>query len=298
MRQPLGAGGGTAPNPFDAPEDHAAWPSKKEGFLGQTGNFLASAILPWLCFTFIIALFTFAYQDFSQLVWALVAASVLLAFLFLVVGASDGKAEQLALGGVVLVSVAIAVPVGIFIQSNHMEEFWRLDYGASYQQVDPYDPGNTRSDAVIMQFTEGTYIDVQKTIGYMKRGTVYCVAPVSGLEQTTKPQYWVAGLNCCGARGDFECDSVYEEQAHSGVVLNEYSDEYRTAVSMAQSVYGLQGPASPPVFLHWTPDPEAYKDKEYIRSAWYVLIASVVHLVCSFLAVCLFVRSCGALRAK
>jgi hypothetical protein len=305
MRQPLGGGGiQEGINPFAdppgvGPEGPAAWPSKQEGrFLGQAGNFIASAILPWLCFTFIIALFTFAYQEFSQLVWALVAASVLLAVLFLIVGGSDGRAEQLALGALVLVSVAIAVPVGIFIESNHMEEYWRLDYGASYQQVDPYDPGNTRSDAVIMQFTEGTYIDVQKTIGYMKRGTVYCVAPVSGLGQSTKAQYWVAGLNCCGARGDFECDSVYDEQAKSGVVLEQHSDEYSAAVAMAQSVYGLQGPASPPVFLHWTADPAAFKDKEYTRSATYVLVASVVHLVCCFLAVCLFVRSCGALRAK
>lgn len=264
--------------------------TKGSPWLGEWGDLIATVCLPWLCFTFIVAMFVYGYEDYSQLAWVLAAFCALLGFAFLVLGAafSDGRGAHLCLGFVILGSVVIAVPVGFKIEQRHLQQYWLMENGASYRQVEPSDPGNVRSDASILEFADGTFVDVQKTVGYMKRGTVYCAAPVSGLQQSQRPSYWAVGTNCCGERGDFECGSVYHEHAKTGVVLaEEDTGNYATAVRMAQSVYGLE--TSPPVFLHWTNDVEAYKTQEYRSAANMVLVACLVHIACSSLAACIYV---------
>lgn len=263
--------------------------------VSRAGNFVITVLLPWSAFTLTVCLFAFAYAEFSQLVWALVATNIMLALTFIMSGVTTGRPSQLGLGFMVLAAVGVAVPIGIYVESTSMSEFWRLDNGASYTQVGVVDPGSIRSDAVFLEFNAAAFVDVQRTVGYMKRGVVYCVAPIVSHTHFTTPVYWVVGEDCCGMRENFECGSVYDQNARSGIVLpSDTTANYHAAMRMATSVYDLQLPASPPMFLHWTADTQTHKRSHYLRAATDVAIAAVVHLACSFVAGIIFLGSAGA----
>lgn len=240
---------------------------------------LVTVLLPWLVFTLIICLFTFAYEEFGPLVWALLVASGLLALLFIALGGSAGRAWHLALGFLIILSLGVAVPIGLFIEQEYMREYWRLDNGAIYRQVNSFDPASSHMDATVLEFREGTYVDSAKSVGYMWAGIVYCAAPVSSKVTGVTVQYWAVGINCCGQRGSFSCDDVSQASALSGVSLLDPTGNYRTAVRMAESVYNLPKSEGTTAFVKWTNNAVAYKDSLWTSAAVFVAVVSVGHLV-------------------
>jgi len=260
-------------------------------------DFFVIILLPWLIFSLIVGLYAFAYEEFAPLVWALVCASGLLALLFISMGGASGKPAQVALGFLVLTSVCIAVPVGLMVESNYMSEFWQVDSGAGYRTVSPLAPSTSYADASIMEFERSSFVDAEHSLGYMRLGEVYCVAPVVGphtSEESATPQYWAIGKNCCGKRGGFSCGDVAVSGAHSGVALREGASNYETAVRMAVSAYELKAPANPPIFVRWTLDADAYKTELWNGALTFAVIASGIHLVGSGAASLLLSR--GLLR--
>lgn len=245
---------------------------------------MVTVLLPWLVFTLIVCLFVFAYEEFAPLVWALLVASALLALLFVAMGGSAGRAWHLALGFLILASLGVAIPIGFFIENGYMKEYWRLDNGAVYRQLNPFDPGASHSDATVLEFRQGTFVDVQRSVGYMQAGTVYCVAPVSSRSMETSVQYWAVGINCCEQRGSFSCDDVEDPQALSGLTVLDSDNSFKTAVRMAESVYDLSRSAATPVLVKWTSNAVAYKDGLWTSSAMLVGVAAIVHLLVSILA--------------
>lgn len=245
--------------------------------------------MPWLVFSLIVCLYAFAYGDFGPLVWALVAASALLALLFISMGGASGKVAQLALGFLVLTSVGVAVPVGLFVESTYMEEYWRLDSGAEYSHVNPAVPGASYGDASALVFEKGSFVDTEHSLGFMRLGKVFCVAPVlgpgvPGAGAAAAAQYWAAGTNCCNHRGAFVCNDVEDPIAHSGVVASDVDGSYWTAVRMASAVYELPTPTSTPVFLRWTSDTTKFKDKLWTGALTLSAVASSSHLLGSTVA--------------
>jgi len=255
------------------------WPKKA---VSNAVDVVTTVLLPWLVFTLVVCLFVFAYEEYGGLVWALLASSSLLALLFVAMGASSGKTWHLALGVLTLGSIGIACGIGFSIQTSFMLEYWHLDNGAVYRHMSPTDPGAMHADASVLEFQDGTMVDVQHSVGYMKAGSVYCAAPVISQRVQGPVQYWAVGRDCCGMRGSFACADAEDAAALSAVVV-QGDENFKTAVRMLRSVYDITNAQPTPVFLKWTAKPVEYKDTLWMRATTLVTIASVVHLICAFL---------------
>lgn len=258
-------------------------------------DFAVLILLPSLIFSLIVGLFTFAYQEFEPLVWALVTASALLAALFVSMGLASGRPAHVALGCLLLTSVAAAAPVGIWLEGRYMQEFWQVDSGAEYLHVSPLAPSATVGDASVLRFENGTVVDGQRSLGFMRLGQVYCVAPVVGqgaVPERSGARYWAAGENCCQQRGGFTCGDVGLKDAHSGVVLRgEEAAYYAAAARMAFAAYEMKaGGDGQDVFVRWTADPSAYKARLWDDAVSTTAMAAGVHLLGSSAAALLLAR--------
>ncbi|CAK0890767.1 unnamed protein product [Prorocentrum cordatum] len=239
---------------------------------------IVTVLLPWLIFSLIVSLLVFAYEDYGPIVWALVVVCLLLSLLFVTTGVAVKRPLQVALGLLVLTSVGVSIPVGFCIESEFMVDFWRVDNGASYKQVSASDPAVARSDAAVLEFVAGTSVDAKSSVGYMKRGTVYCVAPVVGAAASDAgPGYWAAGTDCCEQRGGFSCGDVKDPHALTGVAIPDEEGHFATAVRAAVSTHGLTEPSGKIIFLDWTASGPKYKEGLWTNAALFVMVSSTVH---------------------
>lgn len=247
-------------------------------------NLFTVSLLPWMVFTLVLLLFTFAFEELQPLIWALVVSCSFLAFLFVAMGSASGRSADVALGFLVLVSVAFAVPIGMLAWSQYMVEFVRLDSGASYSNVSPFEYSTTHADATILQFVTGTYVNTTESIGFLMSGNLYCVAPVVSSTGPTTPQYWAVGVDCCGLRGTFTCGDVGDPLALAAVVAYNELGAYSKAVRMAESIYGIPPSSHSPLFLKWTANPTKLVTKLRTSAIVLVTVSSCVYLlVCALL---------------
>lgn len=115
--------------------------------------------------------------------------------------------------------------------------------------------GQQLMDAGIMEFMNGTKLDITKSMGF-KSNTVYCVAPiVLGTEKLPTYDFWAVGTGCCsGSQADFHCQGWNAPGAHGGLRLMADSSRafYRLAVQQAEAAYKIK--AVHPLFFSWVAD--------------------------------------------
>lgn len=246
-------------------------------------------------FSLVTGLFTFAYEDFGLLIWVLVLASALLALLFVLIGGMDGKVFQLALGFFIFVAIGLSIPVGLYTEAAYARDFWLLDTGAKYREVSPAAPSASYLDASAVEFQPGSFVDVQRSLGMLRLGSAFCVAPVvgGGLGLSTgglaggTPGFWAVGEDCCGHRGSFTCGDVDIAGAHAGVIVDDVEGDYMKAVRMAVSNHELKPvmtATNPPLFLRWTKDVPAYQDRLWVQAMSVVVATSGLFLAVTLCA--------------
>lgn len=248
-------------------------------------------ILPWFMFSFFLCMLVFVYDTLKEMIWTLVIIGVVLSLLVVVNGWASNKHQLLALGIFCLAAEAAAVPTGLLVRSVFMEEWEQLDAGSTYKNVNPVDPAASHADATILEFTPGTFVDTQRTVGYVKGGVTYCVAPVSSDPAPEAPSYWAVGEDCCEERSAFACDDAADKEARMGMIIDEHTDIYQRAVKMAGSIYDLKAPSGQPLFLRWSSDAQAYKDDLRTNAIIVVLAGIILHLMASVVAVIMLWRS-------
>lgn len=117
-------------------------------------------------------------------------------------------------------------------------------------------------------------MDSARSVGLRVFGHTYCVAPIVAQDGAgASVQFWAVGLDCCAARGRFECDAADGGAARGGVVVHApeegeearsrsilapriFHEGYLRAVSAACSLYELQS-ADSPVLMRWVSDSSA-----------------------------------------
>jgi len=77
-----------------------------------------------------------------------------------------------------------------------------------YHNVVPSENAASMSDAGRVVFAPEAWVDRSKAAGYSKSGTKYCAAPVRGLEEPRRVEFWAVGVDCCGTSGSFTCDAA------------------------------------------------------------------------------------------
>jgi hypothetical protein len=139
-----------------------------------------------------------------------------------------------------------------------MRPFYEMSELNTYPSVDPSKfEGAQLLDAGVLEFTEGSRLWVEKSMGF-KDKDVYCVAPVVSGSNTTQKTYdfWAIGINCCsGHIPDFQCGEYSNPAARKGLRLLDLQqrDIFRLVVKKAQAEFNLK--VKQPILMYWLSDP-------------------------------------------
>jgi hypothetical protein len=262
--------------------------------------------VPWTIFAIISCLFVFAYHHYYLACWLVVLAFLMLAVIFMVLDSrrKQGGSWFLFLGLLSLFAIMFSSMFGTYNYWMHMFPYWSYDENRAYSNVLPTEPAEAHSDAGKIKFSHTARVDTTRAVGY-KSGSVYCVAPILDDTQLDRVEYWAAGVDCCPARGDFNCDDTWNPKARSGVVILDTSagdasvssgdtsvgfhlfkskrDMYVQSVREAEANFGLTS-ADYPLFVRWVGDPQQIQD-DYWRSGVGFLVATIcIYLLISVIA--------------
>lgn len=243
----------------------------------------------------VVAEFGLRYWRHSTMAHAVLGCClVFAACLFLIAynGGWPGRASStfMAVNGVCVFFIAIlSLLLGVYCFETYTEPYEVYQGSHQYNDVPPgINPGAHR-DAGTIKFAAGSHVAVERSIG-IKNGDYYCVAPIMGPDTSMYAGFWAAGMNCCTARGRFQCGDVSDPQVLSGlVVLDENSfgnaeiPLYTKAAEEAAAQFGLSIPAAP-IFVRWSSDVDADRDR-YFHEAWAFVTSSVAGLFCFMLVV-------------
>jgi len=188
-----------------------------------------------------------------------------------------------------LLGVALGSVVGLTADSLYLDRFHRLGRGASYEGVLATANATAYQDAAALVFAEGVGVDTGSTVGYMEDGMVYCAAPISAAGDDGASgalvQFWAVGLECCAARGNFQCNDVGDAAARSGSVLEvptEAAHGFRQAIRMMPAVHGLTSDPDA-LLVHWVASPAAYRESLRESGALLLFGAMLGYLPFAFL---------------
>lgn len=252
-----------------------------------------SALLPWAVFTVVALQFVYTYHASHAFVWFLVTSCFIVGVGLIFMGFGRDRSPHMAVGLLCLMACCTGSSIGLFIYDNYAITYWHLDGGAEYTDVKPKSKGSDYADATILHFTNDSFVDTQRTLGYMEAGTVYCVAPVSAKAQSDSPQYWAAGIDCCSPRADFKCGDVQKNDGKTAVTIlsDHVRKKYETAIRMATAVYSLSANGTGNVPLHWTADGNGNKNDHWNSCLFYLFLSSALYLMCSIFAAIILRKS-------
>jgi len=111
---------------------------------------------------------------------------------------------------------------GLHTYYAHVQPMMALESMRTYSNVYPQQPGLAFNDAAYVEFASSTSVDVSKAVSFKSLNSgfyTFCAAPIVDAQNTGHVEFWAIGVDCCGAAGDFECDSVSESGAQKGWVM-------------------------------------------------------------------------------
>lgn len=193
---------------------------------------------PCLAFLVVEVLFLFVYGDQQAVVLVLTVMTAILSFIFLAMGIWSKRSSYTVSASLCLANIIAAMAVGLYLNVAYLERYGELEAARVFTDVDPTVAGNYTSPAAVLHFEDGTFVDEKRTLGFMARGSIYCVAPVVSEGQPDAVQYWAYGKDCCEPRVDFDCGVSREPGAKTGL-LEAPHGIFRRAIRQAKSVYGI-----------------------------------------------------------
>jgi len=183
-----------------------------------------------------------------------------------------------------LAATVLGFLLGNYTYTSHMQQAFDIGELNSYVNVDPTQVrGEQLMDAGIIEFTPGTYVDINKSMAF-KEKVMYCVAPITaGNSALATYDLWVVGTNCCnGDEQKFNCLGVSDNFGVIRLMSDKARPYYRMAVQQAEATYGVR--ALHPLFFTWVPDVPTEELHWRLWSRNFVLTAMgaffVVNLFC------------------
>merc|ERR1719399_1893808 len=102
------------------PEQQPAHVKKKAGGARVDSWIIRTTFLCWLLFILNASAFTFAFQEYSGLVWILLTLSAMMALLFVLLGITSRHMPHVATGFLCLAGVVVAALAGYGISTDYM----------------------------------------------------------------------------------------------------------------------------------------------------------------------------------
>jgi hypothetical protein len=252
---------------------------------GVTPSLATFILVPWACLAMILLC---GLAGGSVLGW--LTFGVLFSASFWYAMKHKGSTSQGLLSMLALIACVIGISMCVHASRHFLRDYWIVDGGASYFNVLPGDAAGGRSDAVTIDFSNGTRVDTSRTYGYLDsvsgKGKVYCVAPVADDKMVLEGapvQFWAVGTDCCHQRSNFNCEDSSDAQAKGGVVVRSDSREgigFQNAIRGAEFAYGLQS-APEHMLVRWVVDPAAWHQQLWHRTVELFISFTSVYLVFS-----------------
>lgn len=226
-------------------------------------------VAPWVMFTALAFSATMWSEEFQWMTWLILIVAVVVALHFM----NHSRRGYLITGSMCLVSIVAGDMWGILVHKHYMDEYWRLNHGASHTNVIASGKGVVAfPDASTLDFQTGTFVDTSRTLGYMEFGEVYCVAPVTGEAFSASPVYYAVGKNCCNQRDNFKCGKTgltSGSNTMKALVITEDIGKYQTAIRMMGSVYGMTTRGQNRIFVNFLEDVTGYQGNLVVSAFTY-----------------------------
>jgi hypothetical protein len=259
-------------------------------------SFLLGGTLPAVWFIILMALFTYKYHTAPVVPWLTVILCLNVVFVSArpVIEPTRRWTRwdwfPMFAG---IVSVGMGVMLGL-PNSTVMEPWVHATHLKEHTDVLPtWDPV-LASDAGILNFAEGSAVDIDASAGYLAWPHTYCAAPiVDNTSDAGQPLgFFVVGLDCCDRRGGFSCGEVNDPDARSGVRIRSHAltsffawrgsgDVYSRAARMAAAANGREV-KDPVVIVLWTKDPDSLARSYWWTATGIFLASMVTAALCGF----------------
>jgi hypothetical protein len=269
----------------------------------QQVKMIALIVLPWLVFLTVSILFALCYHHYYLVVWLVVLGLFMASVTCMMLDSAQSRPWWLFLGLLSLFALLFGSLCGQYNYWMHMFPYASYDENRSYLNVLPTEPAEAHADAGKIVFAHTSRVDTSRAVGF-KSGSTYCVAPILDDTQGDRVEYWAAGVDCCPARGDFNCDDSWNPKARSGVVILDTStgdasissgdssfgftlfrsrrDYYLKAVREAESNFLLTS-ADYPLFVRWVGDPQMIQDDYWRNGVGYLVATICIYLLISII---------------
>lgn len=192
-------------------------------------------------------------------------------------------------------AVLSASLTGIYANEAYVTSFYAMALGREYHGVLASSPAAAYADAGKVHFAETSTVDTTRAVGYRDRRT-YCAAPVvdSGNDQARLVGFWAIGLDCCNARGEFECGGGSGQKAGVRIApdgfFRQARTDFRRAIDQAAAVHELAC-EDEPVLVEWVKDPSVRQTESFFAGLGIVALGAALFHVFSMIALALTVMS-------
>lgn len=245
---------------------------------------LCIAMMSWLVFSVVCALFGTIYHGHGTFVWLFVGIGCFISL------AEIPRGRSLSISGFFCLFALIAATlVGLLAHDFALGQYWESRSLEVRTNVLPSEDAGAFRDAGEIIFADEARLDSSRALGYKDR-SVFCVAPISDDSPAGgKVQFWATGVDCCAARGTFTCDDAWDPKAKAGIVLRNASrlnpqlrPQFVEAVKQAEAAFDMPS-AQTPVFVRWVADPEQVETNLGRTGFGILAIASVVWLAAGWI---------------
>eukprot|EP00928_Gymnodinium_smaydae_P054897 TRINITY_DN38594_c0_g1_i1.p1 TRINITY_DN38594_c0_g1~~TRINITY_DN38594_c0_g1_i1.p1 ORF type:complete len:315 (+),score=70.98 TRINITY_DN38594_c0_g1_i1:183-1127(+) len=293
-----GAAGGMANDPFLTHDRAAETTSKDRRFKPAQRGPTPCTMLSRLVLGAPIGLFLVNALVFA-VCWQFpaISATVALGGLFVALHGAGSHAAIRTVSG--CGAVCFGSFTGLYAHEAYLGPFFAAVFGREYTNVLASSAAAAYGDAGRLRFADTSTVDSTLSVGYRDRRT-FCAAPVvdSGDEQARKVGFWAVGMDCCSARGDFECGAFGNRTARGGLrlledgLLERRRSEYMRAVELAAEVNGL-AVEDDPILVHWALAPAEEGSKLLMRAAGVIALGLALFLLLVFAGAATSVLAAG-----
>lgn len=226
----------------------------------EAPDFLITWLVSFSSFFALVLFYTYSFMTVPSVCIIITALGVFSSFFSFLFRARYRLCFPLAIA--LLPAVIIGSFLGLYVYDRYT--IFPMFYTNSrlYTNVLPSQPSAAVSDAGKIVFSSESYVYSNQSVGFISEtGSTYCAAPVLDTSPTLHVQFWAVGIDCCGEKSEFYCDSASNEQAHSGIVVFDNNgffqqsrhDYYEKARLKAEAEFSLLS-APNPMYIRWVTD--------------------------------------------
>lgn len=258
--------------------------TQAEGF--HKWSLLILTLVPWSMFVIVSLSFVLLLEDFAPCVWLLLILGMVVSAILILADLTGRDREKpwfwAFVGLLCVVALGFATVGGQYNYETYVRPFHAYEGRRFYTNVRSTEPPGAHSDAGMLEFTNGTRLQLDHAVGYSDGG-LYCVVPVAATSDQTSIGYWAAGVDCCASRGGFACGDAGASEVRSGLVLQEGTPglaEFRRAARESAAANGLVV-AEDPLFLRWVSSPARAQRELHEIAVAFLVGKSFLHLLFS-----------------